>query len=69
MKRLLFIIAMIISFVQVDAQCAMCTKTAQGLNEDAAKDINVAILYLAFIPFAFLIAILYYVYRSRRANV
>jgi hypothetical protein len=34
-----------------DAQCAMCTKTAQQLGEKPAKGLNQGILYLMFTPF------------------
>jgi hypothetical protein len=36
----------------VDAQCAMCTKTAQQLGEKPAQGLNSGILYLMFTPFA-----------------
>jgi hypothetical protein len=35
-----------------NAQCSICTKTAQQLGEGPAKGMNTGILYLAFIPFA-----------------
>jgi hypothetical protein len=35
-----------------DAQCSICTKTAQQLGEKPAKGMNSGILYLAFAPFA-----------------
>ena len=34
------------------AQCSICTKTAQQLGEKPAKGMNSGILYLAFTPFA-----------------
>ena len=36
----------------VEAQCSICTKTAQQLGEKPAKGLNSGILYLAFAPFA-----------------
>jgi hypothetical protein len=36
----------------VQAQCSICTKTAQQLGEKPAKGMNSGILYLAFAPFA-----------------
>lgn len=36
----------------VEAQCAMCTKTAQQLGEKPAQGLNSGILYLMFAPFA-----------------
>ena len=35
-----------------NAQCSICTKTAQQLGEKPAKGMNGGILYLAFAPFA-----------------
>jgi hypothetical protein len=42
----------IISAQCADAQCSICTKTAQQLGEKPAKGMNSGILYLAFAPFA-----------------
>jgi len=38
--------------IGVQAQCAMCTKTAQQLGEKPAQGLNSGILYLMFAPFA-----------------
>lgn len=35
----------------VQAQCSICTKTAQQLGERPAKALNTGIIYLAFTPF------------------
>jgi hypothetical protein len=35
-----------------EAQCSICTKTAQQLGEKPAKGLNSGILYLAFMPLA-----------------
>lgn len=35
-----------------NAQCSICTKTAQQMGEKPAKGMNSGILYLAFAPFA-----------------
>ena len=37
---------------QANAQCSICTKTAQQLGEKPAKALNAGILYLAFAPLA-----------------
>ena len=37
---------------QSNAQCSICTKTAQQLGEKPAQGMNSGILYLAFTPFA-----------------
>jgi len=41
-----------ISIREANAQCSICTKTAQQLGEKPAKGMNSGILYLAFAPFA-----------------
>jgi hypothetical protein len=48
-----------------DAQCSICTKTAQQLGEKPAKGLNAGIIYLASAPF--LIAG-YVFYRWRKTN-
>lgn len=35
----------------VNAQCSLCTKTAQQLGEKPAQGLNSGILYLMFMPF------------------
>jgi len=56
MKKGLIILLIAICFSCIDnnanAQCSICTKTAQQLGEGPAKGMNTGILYLAFIPFA-----------------
>ena len=54
-KRVLAYILIIgISFfisTSSEAQCSICTKTAQQLGEKPAKGLNAGIIYLAFTPF------------------
>ena len=56
MKKFFFILAVFficfLLFTDVQAQCAMCTKTAQQLGEKPALGLNKAILYLMGAPFA-----------------
>jgi hypothetical protein len=57
MKKYWIIIALVsqvllLSPVTVDAQCALCTKTAQQLGEKPAQGMNSGILYLMAMPFA-----------------
>ncbi|TAL42598.1 MAG: DUF2627 family protein [Chitinophagaceae bacterium] len=49
----------------LQAQCSICTKTAQQLGEKPAKGLNAGIIYLAATPF--LIAG-YIFYRWRKQN-
>ncbi len=56
MKSSILIILLVFLFsflplTPLDAQCSICTKTAQQLGEKPAKGLNAGILYLAFAPF------------------
>lgn len=57
MKRRVGIVLLICFFLLVipngaDAQCSICTRTAQQLGEKPAEGMNAGILYLAFAPMA-----------------
>jgi hypothetical protein len=52
-------------FQTSNAQCSICTKTAQQLGEKPAKGLNAGIIYLASAPF--LIAG-YVFYRWKKSN-
>lgn len=56
-KKILGVISLSVIFAFAlpqfaDAQCSICTKTAQQLGEGPAKGLNAGILYLAFAPLA-----------------
>lgn len=52
---LLVIIAVVSLFVNTaEAQCSICTRTAEQLGEQSAKGLNAGILYLAAAPLAIL---------------
>ena len=46
------ILCLLFTVSRVNAQCSICTKTAQQLGERPAKALNAGILYLAFAPLA-----------------
>ncbi len=65
MKNLFYtLILLIISNTTALAQCAMCTKTAAGLDDNKAGGLNTAIIYLAFIPLIFIGVGAYLYWRS-----
>ncbi len=70
MKRYFLIISFLILFfalaVQVEAQCSICTKTAQQLGEEPAEGLNAGILYLALTPLAVIGFIGYRWWRNER---
>jgi len=49
---LLVLFFVLFTATAVDAQCAVCTKTASQLGEKPAQGMNSAILYLMMTPFA-----------------
>jgi hypothetical protein len=46
------ILAGIFLTIAANAQCSICTRTAQQLGEKPAQGLNAGILYLAFTPLA-----------------
>jgi hypothetical protein len=55
MKRLLFMVficAGTLFSIQANAQCSICTKTAQQMGDKPAKALNAGILYLMAAPLA-----------------
>ena len=69
MKFSLFSILMMALFLGLshisDAQCSLCTKTAQQLGEKPALGLNQGILYLMLTPFAIMGFIAYRWWRSQ----
>lgn len=70
MKKCSLIILLILalSFMAdtVQAQCSICTKTAQQLGEKPAAALNRGIIYLAFAPLAIFGIIGYRWYKSNK---
>jgi len=57
MRRILpiyiFLFFLLTAFaIRVEAQCSICTRTAQQMGERPAKALNNGIIYLAFAPLA-----------------
>lgn len=48
----ILVIVFILASVDSQAQCSICTRTAQQLGEKPARGLNAGILYLAFTPLA-----------------
>jgi len=67
---LLFVFMVLFILVSIDsqAQCSICTRTAQQLGEKPAKGLNAGILYLAFIPLA-LIGFIGFKWWRKNSNV
>jgi hypothetical protein len=55
MRRIVYILIFLFSFTftqEVEAQCSICTKTAQQLGHKPAKGLNSGIIYLMIAPLA-----------------
>ena len=56
MKKVLFLFFLVLglffSTIDADAQCSICTRTAEQLGEKPAKGLNAGIIYLAITPLA-----------------
>lgn len=62
-----FIIAFLLISIDLWSQgCAVCTKTAEGFGESAAKGLNTGILYLAAIPVIFMGSMAYLWYKRSK---
>ncbi len=67
----IFIVLLSIFFLSPassEAQCSICTRTAQQLGEKPARGLNSGILYLAFAPFAIVGFVAYRWYKNNRAE-
>ena len=47
-----FLLICILFFNDLNAQCSVCTRTAQQLGEKPARGLNAGIIYLAILPLA-----------------
>lgn len=62
----LFAIVFILISMDSQAQCSICTRTAQQLGEKPAKGLNAGIIYLASIPLILMGFIGYRFYKKTR---
>lgn len=72
MKKISIILslAFLFLFLSIDAanaQCSLCTKTAQQLGEKPAQGMNSGILYLMIMPFAIVGFIGFRWYKNNKA--
>lgn len=61
-----FLLIMAVTAGKVEAQCSICTKTAQQMGEKPAKALNSGIIYLAATPLALMGFIGYRWWKSNR---
>jgi hypothetical protein len=65
----LFLALFIFAFTIAEAQCSICTRTAQQLGEKPARGLNFGILYLALTPYAIVGFVVYRWWKSNRKTV
>lgn len=49
--------------------CAMCTKTAAGMDDKSARGLNGGILYLAMLPLGILGTVTFIWWRKNKASI
>jgi hypothetical protein len=64
---LIFGIFFLLISINSEAQCSICTRTAQQLGEKPARGLNAGILYLAFTPLV-LIGFIAYKWWKKNSN-
>lgn len=71
MKKLLLIALLSFAAIgTVKAQgCAMCTKTAAGLDDKSARGLNGGILYLAMLPISIIGTVTFLWWRKNKASI
>ena len=63
-----FVLFFTLASVDTQAQCSICTRTAQQLGEKPARGLNAGILYLAFTPLILLGVIGYKFYKNNNTK-
>lgn len=73
MKKILFrvwVMVMLMAPAMVQAQgCAVCTKTAAGLDDKSARGLNGGILYLAMLPLGILGTVGFIWWRQNKEHI
>lgn len=68
-SRIIFLIVALISFLNTNAQCAMCRavlETEEG--QSVAKGINNGIIYLMILPYILVGGVGYFVYKKIKSK-
>jgi hypothetical protein len=68
-KKFVAGIALVVANLSAMGQCAMCTKTAAGLNDNSAEALNNGIIYLAFIPLILMLSIGFVWFRYQKGKL
>ena len=65
----ILVIVFILASIDSQAQCSICTRTAQQLGEKPARGLNAGILYLAFTPLALIGFIAFKWWKKNKSDV
>lgn len=65
----ILVIVFILASIDSQAQCSICTRTAQQLGEKPARGLNAGILYLAFTPLALIGFIAFKWWKKNKSEV
>ncbi len=65
-KIALFILWVMVFSIELQAQCTVCTQTAESLEPSAAKGLNLGIVYLAMLPTMIIAVIGYKFYKKSK---
>jgi hypothetical protein len=67
-RFLFFFLLFVFTRGETNAQCSVCTKTAQQLGDGPAAGMNSGIIYLAFVPLAIVGYISFRWWQSEKAK-
>ena len=65
----IIVIVCLIASIEAQAQCSICTRTAQQLGEKPARGLNAGIIYLAFTPLALIGFIAFKWWQKNKSDV
>ncbi len=67
MKKIIISIVLFLTFLNTNAQCAMCKAVVEsGGDTSQAEGLNTGILYLMVFPYLLVGVLLYFIFKYRR---
>lgn len=67
MKKIVFTTILFLTFLNTNAQCAMCKAVVEsGGDTSQAEGLNTGILYLMVFPYLLVGVLLYFIFKYRR---
>lgn len=68
MKRIVITLVLFLTFLNTNAQCAMCKAVVESGNASEAEGLNSGILYLMIFPYILVGTLLYFIIKYRRKH-